>query len=338
MFGLVALLCCATGGAARADGDYQLGHGLDLGPFNFAGYSNVVGSIPDQGQKSLAVDDLSLFVSGHLGQFFNPFTEAELSNFNVVSAGAPGRDPGDGHLLLERLYNDSYLTDATTLRLGKMLTPVGEWNVIHAAPLELTTVRPAVTDRNFAAYATGASVLYSDPYARLPDVQVYWQPSGEFAQRPDTITFHQYKTVEGAHVAVPLGLLDQVGFSFQQSKDIYGSDQSLYGLDFHYTLGRLTLQGEGTFSDINNNAVIHTRDTEWGAYAAASYALSEKWSVYGWYEEFADRAAPSVAHDVLAGIAYRPQPPIVLRLEYLQNISGTPVNPTGVFAGWAVLF
>ncbi len=332
------MLCALRAPAARADDDYQLGHGLDLGPFNFAGYSNLVAGFPEGEQKSLALGDLSLFVSGHFGRFFNPFTEAELANLNIVSSGAPGRDRGDGDLVLERLYNDSYLTPSTTLRLGKMLTPVGEWNVIHAAPLELSTVRPAVTYRDFSEYATGLSVLYSDPFARLPDVQVYWQPSGEFAERPDTITFHQYKTVEGARIAFPLGLLDQVGISFQQSKDTFGSNQSLYGLDYHYTVGRLTLQGEGTFSDIGNAAAVHGRDTEWGLYAAGSYALSEKWSVYGWYEEFSDRTAPSVAHDLLAGIAYRPEPPMVLRLEYLQNLSGRPVNPTGLFAAWAILF
>ena len=121
------MLCALRAPAARADDDYQLGHGLDLGPFNFAGYSNLVAGFPEGEQKSLALGDLSLFVSGHFGRFFNPFTEAELANLNIVSSGAPGRDRGDGDLVLERLYNDSYLTPSTTLRLGKMLTPVGEW-------------------------------------------------------------------------------------------------------------------------------------------------------------------------------------------------------------------
>jgi len=44
-----------------------------------------------------------------------------------------------------------------------MLSPVGEWNEIHAAPLVLTTVRPAVTYQNFSEYLTGGSLLYSDP-------------------------------------------------------------------------------------------------------------------------------------------------------------------------------
>jgi hypothetical protein len=133
-------------------------------------------------------------------------------------------------------------------------------------------------------------------------------------------------------------LLDKVGFSFQQSKDVIGADQSLYGLDYHYTIGALTLQGEATFSDISHNGTAQARDTEWGAYAATSYALSENWSVYGWYETFADRTSPSVAHDLLFGIAFRPIPAMVFRAEYVQNLGGRPVNPTGFLASWAVLF
>ncbi len=219
-----------------------------------------------------------------------------------------------------------------------MLSPVGEWNEIHAAPLVLTTVRPAVTYRDFSEYATGISFRYSDPYSHFPDLDLYWQPSGELSERPNSITFHQYKTVEGAHISFPIGLLDKVGVSFQQSRDVRGSDQSLFGLDFHYTLGKLTLQGEGTYSDISKTGNAGARDTEWGTYAAASYALTEKWSVYSWYEGFADRTAPSVAHDLLFGAAYRPLPAMVIKVEYLQNVGGRPVNPTGLFASWAVLF
>ena len=332
---LVLLLTCRTGLPAHAEGDYELGHGYDIGPLNFAGYSNVIASAPDNGRASLVLDDLSLFVSGHIGRLINPFTEAELTHLDLVHSGRSLGDAGD--FVLERLYNDSYLTDSVTLRLGKMLAPVGEWNEIHAAPLVLTTVRPAVTYRNFSEYVTGGSFLYSDPSGRFPELQFYWQPSGEFSERPQKITFHQYNSVEGAHVSFPIGLLDKVGLSFQQSKDVRGFNESLYGFDFHYTINKLTFAGEGTFADISDNAPTPVRDTEWGAYAAVSYALAEKWSVYSWYEGFAERMEPT-EQDLLFGAAYRPDPAIVIKLEYLQNIGGRQINRTGLFASWSVLF
>ena len=320
---------------AHAEDGYRLGHGLDLGPFNFAGYGNLVLDAPQHGRTALVLDDLSLYVSGHVNRFINPFAETELTQFDITRSAA---ERSDGHVVLERLYNDAYLNDSFTFRAGKMLAPVGEWNEIHAAPLVLTTVRPAVTYRNFSEYATGVSVLYSDPYERYPDVAVYWQPVGELSERPSDITVHQYDTVEGAHVSLPFDLRDKVGASFQHSKDSNGIDQSLFGVDFHYSIDDFTFQGEASVSDIANPQSIHARDIEWGAYGAASYALDNQWSVYGWYEGFADRTATSPAQDVLFGVAFRPRPETVLRLEYLQNLDDNTVNPTGLFASFAILF
>lgn len=323
--------------AAHAD-DYRLGHGYDIGPFNLAGYSNLVLNDPRNAPKSLVLDDLSLFVSGHVGRFINPFVEAEFTGFDIARWDSQGTHRRDGDLVVERIYNDANLTDSLTLRLGKMLSPVGEWNVIHAAPLVLTTVRPAVTFRNFSEHATGVALIYSDPFERFPEVQLYVQPSGEISERPRSEAIHRYEQVQGAHITVPVGLLDKVGFSFQHSRDKSGVDQSLYGIDFHYTIDRLTLQGEGTVSDVSDPNGTHARDHEYGAYAAASYALDDEWSVYGWYEAFADRTAPSAAQDVLAGVAYRFLPASVMRLEYVENVGGAPVNPSGLFASWSVLF
>jgi hypothetical protein len=338
LLALIAFAAGLGGGPASADGDYQLGHGYDVGPFNFAGYSDVTASVPDQGQKAFALEDLSLFVSGHVTQLFNPFMEAEYSGLDIVRSGNLHGDNGNGSLVLERLYDDADLTDSLTFRFGKMLSPVGEWNQIHAAPLVLTAVRPAATFRNFSEYVTGASLLYSDHDTGIPDLQVYWQPDRELAQRPSNIAFDQYQMVEGFHVAFPLSLLDQVGFSFQKSRDMRGVDESLFGLDFQYTLRKLTLQGEWTYADLSGHSPGQLRQAEWGGYLAASYALTDTWSAYAWYEGFSSRAATSVAHDLLFGVAYRPHPAMVIKIEYLQNIGGQPVNPTGLFASWAVLF
>ena len=321
--------------SARAGGTYHLGQGLDVGPLNIAGYGNLLFNAPTHEKKALVLDDLSLFVSGHIGRFFNPFVEAELTKFDFLRQGG---NRHDGDLVLERIYDDINVNDSWTFRFGKMLAPVGEWNEIHAAPLVLSAVRPAVTYRSFSEYATGISVLYSDPFAEFPDVQVYWQPNGELSERPSDLTVRQYNTVEGIHVSLPFGLRDKIGASFQHAKSDDGIDQSAFGLDFNYRIGDWTLQGETTVSDVANPASVHARDTEWGLYAAASYAFSDKWSVYGWYESFADRTKRSLAQDALVGISYRLRPESIFRLEYLQNFDEATVNPTGVFASWSILF
>ncbi|MBB6251209.1 hypothetical protein [Nitrospirillum iridis] len=333
---LTAGLLLAAPAQAGID-DYQLGQGLELGPINLAGYSSVTAALPDQGHKSLAIDDLSLFISGHVTSLVNPFVEAELTGLDLTRWGGDGDRHRDGYVVLERVYNDIYLPDGFTLRAGKMLAPVGEWNQIHAAPLVLSTVRPAVTYRNFSEYATGLSVLYADPAAALPDIQVYWQPAEELSARPDSIVDNRYRLVQGAHVSVPLALLDKVGLSFQRSVDDQGTEQHLYGLDGHYTVDRLTLQGEWTYSTLSGPGT-RTRSREWGGFLSPSYALDDQWSVYGWYEIYSGRLQDAAAQDLLGGVAYRPHPAMVFKLEYVQNVGGRPVNPTGLFASWSVLF
>ncbi|TWB34537.1 hypothetical protein [Nitrospirillum pindoramense] len=360
------LALAGTTSAARAQDiesvdSYVLGQGFNVGPVNFAGYSSVVLAAPDQGRKTFSLEDLSLYASAHVGALFNPFMEAELTGLNLVPWGKDGGegDGGKGYLVLERLYNDIQLPDGFTVRFGKMLAPVGDWNQIHAAPLVMSTIRPAATYRGSSQYATGLSVLYSDPQARWPDVQVYWQPMDEFSARPDSIVDDHYRLVEGLHVSFPLALLDKVGFSIQRTIDRQGVEQHLFGTDFRYTMDQWSLQGEWVVSTLSQPPSLHsTRDLEWSGYVAPSYALNDRWSVYGWYEVYdgrgsmpllgatqelaASTAMPfgndRVAQDVLAGFAFRPQPAMVFRLEYLQNVGGRPINPTGLFASWSVLF
>lgn len=335
----VILLGLGTlGRSAQAQDSYQLGHGYDIGPFNFAGYSNVTANLPDEGRTSLSLDDLSLFVSGHVTPWLNPFTEAEFTHFDFVHSGATQGDRGGGSLVLERLYNDADLGGGFTIRLGKMLTPVGEWNEIHAAPLVLSALRPAATYQNFSEYLTGGMLLYSDASGSIPDIELYWQPDREFSERPTSITFDNYQEVEGLHIKVPLSLLDQLGFSVQRSRDTLGVVQTLAGIDFQYRIDRTTFQGEWTYSALSGQTSSLSRRREWGGYASVSYALDDQWSVYGWFENFESRSSTGSADDLLAGIKFRPDPAIVFKLEYLENIGGTPVNPTGLFASWSVLF
>jgi hypothetical protein len=331
---VVALICKG----AVAQSEYELGHGYNFAAFNVGGFSDVTAAGTDSGRKSVSVNALSVFVSGHVAPVFNPFVEAELTGLDIVQSGGIGADH-NGSLVLDRLYNDAVLSDNLTFRVGKMLAPVGEWNEIHAAPLVLTATRPAVTFQNFSQYLTGFSMLYSDPSGDLPDLQFYWQPHGEFLERPSSpFAFDTYRVVEGLHLKFPVSLLDQVGVSFQQTTDLRGTTQSLGGVDYQLTFGRVGLQGEATYSGLGGETRGLVRRDEWGGYLAVSYALTNEVTAYTWYEEFSGRLDTTAARDLLWGVSFRPDPAIVFKLEYLQNVGGRPVNSTGVLASWSVLF
>jgi hypothetical protein len=330
---ILALMCKG----AVAQSEYEPGHGYNFAAVNVGGFSDVTAAATDTGRKAVSVNALSVFVSGHASAIFNPFIEAELTGLDIAQSGGIGGGH-NGSLVLDRLYDDAILSDTLTLRVGKMLAPVGEWNEIHAAPLVLTATRPAVTFQNFSQYATGFSMLYVDPRGELPEFQFYWQPHDEFLQRPNSFGLDTYRTVEGLHLKFPVSLLDQVGVSFQQTTDLRGTVQSLGGVDLQLTFGRLGLQGEATYSELGGNTRGLVRRDEWGGYLAVSYALTNKVTAYSWYEEFSGRLDTTAARDFLWGVSFKPDPAIVFKLEYLQNAGGRPVNPTGVLASWSVLF
>lgn len=348
---LCLLLLTAVSPTASAFGDdgndgggYQLGQGYNWGSYNFAGYSDVVEYLPTQNEKNQALSTASIFISGHISSYFNPFVEASFSNKGITAFNTAISSPGqDASLTTHRIYNDIEMTDTITLRLGNMLSPVGAWNQIPAPALVLTTARPAVTDLNFGNYLAGISVNYTDRDGDLPDMQVYWQPVSDLNEQPsggvlDAYQLNHYKMVAGFHASLPLPLLDQIGVSFQRSRNGLDTDQSLYGIDFKYSFQSLTLQGEFTYSELSGALQNVLRHHESGAYVAASYALGEQWAVTSWVEEYSGRNASTAARDLLWGIVYHPLPAMALKLEYLKNFGGEPVNPTGLLMSWSVLF
>jgi hypothetical protein len=110
------------------------------------------------------------------------------------------------------------------------------------------------------------------------------------------------------------------------------------GLDFKYAVDALTIQGEVTYSELSGNLRGLLRDHESGAYVAVSYALGERWALTSWLEGYSGRNSSGVARDVLWGAVYHPLPAMALKVEYLQNYGGQPVNPTGLLMSWSVLF
>ena len=337
ILGVVSLL--AGTDSAFAESDYILGHGQDVGDFNFAGYAAIAADVPLGHSKDLSLDDLSLYVSGHVNNWLNPFMETELSSLPLMQT--PGGELR-GRAVLERLYNDILLTDDLILRGGKMLAPVGEWNAIHAAPLVVTSSRPLATYYGFSEYVTGISLLYanSTSSALLPDVQVYWQPAGEFAQRTPDLTVHNYRDVSGAHLNWSFGLNDKVGASVQHSTvDATGDRQTVGGLNGNYKFGQFALESEATYTAIDKSFNEVVRSNEWGGYVLGSYAVTSTVSVITWYELFRTRYNSSQSQDVLVGASWHPSPPLVWKLEYVGSIGGPEdSNRTGFYGSLAVLF
>jgi hypothetical protein len=332
----VAICCYSTAASA---GEYHLGQGYTTGNVNVAGYVNLVADDPANGKAELIVDDLSLFVSGRFNKYLNPFFEAEITSASILRESGSLFSDSKPEIVLERLYNDSYLTEQLTLRIGKMLTPVGEWNTIHAAPLVWTTSRPLTTYRSYPEYTSGMSLTYTDQYPKLPEVQLYWQPGGEIIPKPRSIVVREYTNAAGLHLNWPIGLNDKVGISLQHA-DVNGTSekQTLAGFNARKTFGKFQFETEATYTHLNGNNPARMHDHEWGAYVLGVYALTDNLHVMAQQEHFVDRETAQSSRNTLIGLSYRPDPAIVWKIEYINNNGAKLEINTGFYASFSVLF
>lgn len=343
---------CATSlllsAPSRAD-DYHLGEGYNVGSLNISGYSNLVAEIPNQGTSALALDDFSIFLSGRFNRWINPFIEFELAGAPLFTESAGFFEKGTPRVVLERAYNDFLLTPEWTFRAGKMLSPVGEWNQIHAAPLVWTTTRPLTTYYNFSEFASGVSLLYNDPEGRLPDVQAYYQPGDDFMRESRHVNRIYYQNVGGINIAFTGNLQKRLGLSMQYAEDGDTTEkQVLASVDGRITFGALTLETQWTHNWVGQPDSAraptlkadqqHPRRNEWGGYVQAIYGLDEHWNLVARGETFQSRFYPNTSDNMLVGVVYRPVPAVSWKVEYLETSGAQLDLSRGLYASMAVLF
>lgn len=295
---------------------------------------------------SLSIQDLSLFLSKSLGPRWNLFTEMEVGNALTIGHRNPNYQ--DAEFDIERLYADYHARPGITLRLGKFLTPVGQWNLIHADPLVPTVSRPLTTTAAFARHATGA-MLYGVVPAARHDLD-YWlfvddsetlDPSRrrELAYNTDgaqSMLENRFKWASGARLQYHL-LNERLSigasylrFALQEPERHY----QLTGVDFSWTSHYATLSGE---------AIYRTSDAsgghkEYGGFIQAQVPMTAHLDLIYRHERYQSAIQPAITRLNTIGVDYRPQPAISLKFEYRGGTGNRLVAPDGWLGSIAVLF
>ena len=122
----------------------------------------------------IAGSAVALLVSGTPAARFSYF--GELDGAARSQENWPGRVENRGWGVA-RLYGEVAVGDALRLRAGRFLTPVGQWNEIHADPLTWTSLRPLTTYRAFAKSVTGLMAAGERPLGgHDAGYAFYWAP------------------------------------------------------------------------------------------------------------------------------------------------------------------
>ena len=335
----LTLALCRTGAAAEQPASsaahFQLERGWRLPGtgFTLGGYATQDFTKEKHAPWAFTTEDLSLFIgwegTGKL-KFFS-----ELSLEDALTIKQPGKlTTHDRSLAFERAYFDYAQSEQLNFRLGKFLTPVGHWNLIHADPLVWTTSRPLITKRPFPTYATGAMVYGTGmALGKEIDYSLYATNSQEIRGNSKQDPFD---SAYGLHLSYATPRSGQIGFSYANftQKSAAAERKNLLGVDYLWSRDRFELSSEAIYRFSGQS---HAWD-EKGVFIQAVAPLSEKLYSVGRYEYFRQAGPLPGVSLWVAGLAFRITPTAVLKAEFVHGVNNQIHAPEGFFSSISILF
>jgi hypothetical protein len=276
------------------------------------GFATVDVEVPESGPAFLELGDLGLLARYELTPSLAFFSEIDLDDTAMLVEHS-GLERGSRILLLERLYLDWAVNPQLTLRIGKFLTPFGQWNVIRRAPLTWTVDRPVATQSAFAEHTTGLSLIYQTTrHGWSLDATVYGQGQDELVRgASDTsASADAGGRVVAGHIlgSAYLALGMSVGAFDNQDTDLW---EDSYGTDLDLTWWSNHLTGEFAYTHLREAHASH----EWSFYLQDVFPLYGKLFGVLRFEHVEARRQPAVNGE-LVGLAWRVFPWAVLKANY----------------------
>ena len=314
---------------------YTPGRGARLGETGFAlgGYSSL-DLVRDEGSPArLSLDDLSFFLIADPTPRVHLFSELEIED--LVEIDDHGRGGAtDANFVLERLYGDLAFSDHLALRAGKFLTPVGRWNVIHAQPLVWTTSRPLATLLPFDVHTTGAMLFGSFfQEKRTLSYELFGQFTDQlYDTEPHRPTWPRTDRSGGARLEYGTSGGWSIGTTYLAFTDA-GRWRHVTGLDGLWRSDSVELMSEFVHSAASDGA-----GTEWGLYLQAVGEVLPRIYLVGRYEHYEQRAPGPTVNIGVAGLAFKPLPYLLLKVEYLFADERCEESPPGFKSSVAILF
>lgn len=288
------------------------GDGFRLGRTTWlAGDATVVGLVPEHGAARAELDDISLLLRYEPTPRLSLFSETRLENTVSLEEGR-GLRAGSGELSIERLYAEILLTPHLELRVGKVLTPFGLWNVIRRAPLSWTVERPIITEHAFPQHVTGLSLHFQETWRGWSfDATGYGPAQDELAFRgsDERGLIVGGRTAVGHTAGSAFVTLALDAATFEEPLTRRWTQSS--GADAEVDVRGHQITGE--FAYEQGGAIAGARS--YGLYVQDAFPLIA--NLYGVvrFEQFQPRIGSSTAAGLL-GVSWRPARSIIVKVDY----------------------
>jgi hypothetical protein len=140
----------------------------------------------------------------------------------------------------------------------------------------------------------------------------------------------------GMHATVPVSASSEIGVSFAsfEQRSSVGERRKLLGVDYFWSHNRYEISAEAAYRFSDEGSGLDEK----GLFVQGVAPLTERLYAVGRYEYF-DPAGPTPAIKLwLLGLAAKPTPAFVLKMEVREGSSRQTVAPDGVLASISLLF
>lgn len=353
--GAVLVLACAFPGALH--GQLPATAASSGRPLHVGAYGGAVVNTPsptDWSDVRVSESSASFLVSGTPAPRFAYFGEIEAVSRSDENYA---RLETEHALDLTRLYGEYTFSDALRVRLGRFLTPIGEWNELHAEPLTWTSIRPLTTYRSFAKSVTGALLAGSGaPGGHEAGWAAYLAVSA-IDRDEHEVRFDEALGARGAvevrdswWIGASGALLrerrpwvdddeeeespeherEEIEHGEQEVSDL--SPRGLIGLDAKILVHGAELTSEATWL-----SPLGGERSEWGMFGQAAVPIVGSWFAVGRIERFVPRSGPGATTGTI-GTVLRPRSWITLKGERQIAPGSVPRLARGWYLSASVLF
>ncbi len=338
----------ASSGPGLPPSSYALGQGWFFPQYDLrlGGYTDIKYYQIDHGKRALSVEDASLFVTKDWGSRWRFFTETELTD--ALNSEGNGVTMTDARIDVERLYLDYRLFDSATLRFGKFLTPIGQWNLTHADPLVWTSVRPLTTESSFASHANGA-MIYGTLNVDSNDLDYWLFVDDSAAIGIDTTNdaaFGAYGATNKLKNSFAHAVGGQLLYHMWNGHLSIGGSAATFTMELpniSYSLLGLDIDWSDRFGDVSGEAIRRTSHSpgypdDYGGYLQGVLNLPSRFFLVGRIERYKSAAVTGRITLRTVGVNYRPSAGVVVKVERVDGTNSRTVSPSGWFASFGLLF
>lgn len=311
--------------------EYKIGHGLKINEYlHVGGYFSMDYSSSDE-KKQFRLDDVAFLAYGEITPRISYLVELEAAPFYTKNY-TDHTSTRDRKFKYERAYVNYMHSEMINIRLGKLITPIGYWNLEPINILRDTSSNPEYSNKIFPKLLTGIDI------------------SG-FIDEDATFKYHLFlqnnKDLDADYINIEnedfLGLSLEydatsefsIGGSLSKYITVSNNKHVLVSqVNAKYDMYPYIFQAEVAHSDIDNKALNINSDNMAG-YMQGIYHISDQHAIVGRYEFF-DNDELNIFNKIgVIGYSYRPLYSVSFKAEYQLNSDS---RKSKAIASFSVLF